>query len=280
MTDVQKLELKILKEVTRIIEKHHLRYFALGGTCLGAIRHRGFIPWDDDVDIAMPRDDYERFRTKFYKELPTKFKKLDYDNSESNTFLFTKIHDSTTTFVENYAKDSPDRYTGVFVDIVPLDGLPEKSAKKEIRKSEWLRRLNKWTRKVPKSYRKQHGILKYIFHKCFSTIFPYNYFSDCWCKNLQKYSFDDSSMVYFGYQMQTQNHGPLPHSYFASYQSVPFEDIEIRVPVNYDGYLSNRYGDYMEYPSPEHRNSGHNAYILDLETPCSYYAERKKQENL
>ena len=275
MTEVQEKELEVLKECIKNIEKHDLRYFAVGGTCLGAIRHHGFIPWDDDIDIAMPREDYELFRTQFYRELPEKYQKLDCDNSESNTFLFAKIHDSTTTFVESYAKDSPDRYTGVFVDIVPLDGLPEVAYEKVIKKSERLRRLNKWTRKVPAGYRKQYGVLKYVFRIFLSVIFPYNYFSDRWRKYLQKYNFDDSSLIYFGYQPQTKNHGPLPHSFFASYQSVPFEDIEIRVPENYDGYLTDRYGDYMTPPPPEKRNSGHIAYILDLGTPCSFYKEQQ-----
>ena len=278
MTPLQKKELEILNQIILILERHHLRYYAVGGTCLGAIRHQGFIPWDDDIDIAMPREDYELFRTQLYRELPEKYQKLDCDNSASTSILHMKIYDSTTTFIEEYVKDMPDCYTGAFVDIMVLDGLPQKGFQKVIRKSEWLRRFNSWTRKMPASYRKQYGVLKYTFRKCLSVIFPYNYFSNSWRKNLQKYSFDASSLVYFGYQLQTKNHGPLPHSYFVSYKSVPFEDIKIRVPENYDGYLSDRYGDYMKLPSSEHRNSGHIVYILDLETPCSFYKEQQKMK--
>ena len=136
MNEIQGREYEVLTELKKIFERHGLRYFAVGGTCIGAIRHKGFIPWDDDIDIGMPRKDFELFRTQYYKELPCEYRKVDGDNSLSHNFLFFKVHDSRTTYVEYYAEHTPDRYTGVFVDIMPVDGLPvqEKQIKNLIKK--------------------------------------------------------------------------------------------------------------------------------------------------
>ena len=68
MNDVQKVELAVYKEVAKVCNEHQLRFFAIGGTNIGAVRHKGFIPWDDDIDIAMPRSDYELLRNEYYKE--------------------------------------------------------------------------------------------------------------------------------------------------------------------------------------------------------------------
>ena len=284
MTEVQKKELEVLKEVIKIIEKHDLRYFAVGGTCLGAIRHHGFIPWDDDVDIAMPREDYELFRTKLYKELPAKFKKLDYDNSERNNFLFVKIHDSATTYISEYAKDSPDRYTGAFIDIMAIDGLPLKKAEKVVHRSQILLTLNKYVRKLPIDYIKEKPF-KALIKKSLALIFRYNYFSTRWCDMLRKYPFDDSEKVYLSCRIEKDSLARgykvvFPYSYFADYDIVSFEDTTIRVPVKYDDYLTDDFGNYMQLPPEEKRNSGHDVFLCDLNTPCAHYAELRKEGKL
>lgn len=280
MTEVQEKELEVLKEVIKIIEKHNLRYFAVGGTCLGAVRHHGFIPWDDDIDIAMPREDYELFRKKLYKELPINLKKLDYDNSERNKFLFVKIHDSATTFVENYAKDSPDRYTGAFIDIMVLDGLPLKNAQRAVRSSQMLLKWNGKIRKAPIGYHK-HKPLKAIIKNIVSRFLGYNYFSTRWCAVLRKYPFDNSEKVYLSCRNKKYAlaHGykvVFPYRYFADYATVSFEDITIRVPIKYDDYLTDDFGNYMQLPPEEKRNSGHDVFICDMNTPCAHYAELRQ----
>lgn len=284
MTEVQKRELEILKEVIKIIEKHDLRYFAVGGTCLGAIRHHGFIPWDDDIDIAMPREDYELFRLSLYKELPEKYKKLDCDNSESNTFLFMKIHDSTTTFVENYAKDSPDRYTGVFIDIMALDGLPVRNTRRIIRTSQFILRLNRMTRKLPMGYFKRKPF-KAVVKKIMSGVWKYNHFSTQWTNLLSKYPFDSSEKVYLSCRNEKSSLANgykvvFPYSYFANFATVDFEDMALRVPIKYHDYLTDDFGDYMQLPPEEKRNSGHAVFICDMNTPCSYYIGLRKEGKL
>ncbi len=285
MNELQEKELDVLKEVIKIIERHKLRYYAIGGTCLGAIRHHGFIPWDDDIDIGMPREDYELFRMTLYKELPEKYQKLDCDNSKRHTFLFTKIYNSETTFVENYAKDSPDRYTGVFVDVMPLDGLPSENAKKVIKKSQRLKESNRRTRKMPIDYIRTANFFKFLARKCMSVMFKYNYFSTRWKNLLSQYPFEKSDMVYFSWRDEKSAllegyKVAFPYSYFADYDNASFEDITIRVPIRYNDYLTDDFGNYMELPPVEKRNSGHNVFICDLNTPCAYYAKLREEGKL
>ena len=122
ISPVQAKELSTLKKIIKVLETNGLHYCAIGGTCLGVVRHKGFIPWEDDIAIALPRKEYELFRTKMYKSLPEHNRKVDCDTSSSHGFWFIKIHDSTTTQIEQYAINSPDRITGAFVEVYLLDG--------------------------------------------------------------------------------------------------------------------------------------------------------------
>ena len=91
MTVLQEIELNILKEVINLLDRNGLHYCAIGGTCLGAIRHNGFIPWDDDIDICMPRKDYEVFRTEVYKQLPEHLKKMDMTCPLATILFFSRF---------------------------------------------------------------------------------------------------------------------------------------------------------------------------------------------
>jgi hypothetical protein len=107
-----------------ICEKHHLRYFAVGGTLLGAVRHRGFIPWDDDVDLAMPRKDYERFLEVAPAMLPEHLALTNKRNEPDNPHLyFSRIRNRNTTHITKFAQECRINH-GVFIDIFPEDGLP------------------------------------------------------------------------------------------------------------------------------------------------------------
>lgn len=278
MNSVQQKELQVLKEVIKILESNGLHYCAIAGTCLGAIRHSGFIPWDDDIDIALPREEYELFRTKLYKQLPPPYKKMDGDVSVSHSFVFMKIHDSSTTQIEMYAKNSPDRFTGAFVDIFPIDGVPDRvSARKAwAKKLHRLRSLNSLRRAKGKT---QHINKPPYFLKKIGlfviNLLPYNYFSNAYSKYLAKYAFEKSDFIQNnGYPaMDTVNH-IYPKSYFVDTILVDFENIKIRIPREYDKYLTETYGNYMCPPPEEERGNWHNVFISDMDKPCSYYANK------
>lgn len=282
MNDVQMVELAVFKEIAAICEKHNLRYFAIGGTNIGAVRHKGFIPWDDDIDIAMPRADYELFRTTYYKELPDYLKKLDCDNSAQHEYVFMKIHDSRTTYVETYAKGSPERYTGAFVDVMPVDGLPveEYEQKKVINKLIKLGYLNARNRPIPFRIRPITSFCKYLAKRLFRLFHSFNYYSNKILEIGKQYDFDKSSKCIFTWRAGSLDL-PLKRivfdkKWFESTMKVPFEDTVIRIPIGYDAYLTQDFGDYMSLPPMEQRDTHHLVYINDMNTPCSFYANKDK----
>ena len=117
---LQLAELDILKEFKRICEEHNLRYFAIGGTCLGAVRHQGFIPWDDDIDVAMPYEDYVRFIEIAKPGLRKPYELFDPVDHEVCGCTFLKMHNSNTAFIEKVREAYTDSYFGVFIDIINL----------------------------------------------------------------------------------------------------------------------------------------------------------------
>lgn len=116
---LHEIQVQILDETVRICEKHNLKYYLIGGTLLGALRHKGFIPWDDDVDIVMPRDDYERFKNISKNELSNDFFMQD-GNDDQYDRLFLKIRKNNTYFVEGIYRNAK-MHQGIFIDIFPLD---------------------------------------------------------------------------------------------------------------------------------------------------------------
>ena len=275
MNKYQKAELNVLKEVIKILDSHKLTYYAIGGTCIGAIRHQGFIPWDDDIDIAMPRQDYESFKKICQNELPGYLRLLDYDNTVTNNFLFLKIHDIRTTMIDTYAKDDVTRYTGAFIDIMPLDGLPndKELAIKTIKHYNKYIRLNNIIRGA------NNNLMLRFVGKLLRYIRKYNYYTTRFYLESSKFKFGSSDYISFTWRPEKDlglKRVLFNYKDFEKTKSVKFEDIMINVPVGYDNYLSQDFGDYMTIPPENQRNSGHERYIYDIEKPYSYYVKQVK----
>ena len=121
LEELHQIETDILTAIDEICRKENIRYYLAGGTLLGAVRHKGFIPWDDDIDIAMPRDDYERFLKVMRKGAHPYYKILALEYKEDYPYTFAKVVDTRTRLQEEIGKDLPEM--GVFIDIFPLDGM-------------------------------------------------------------------------------------------------------------------------------------------------------------
>lgn len=271
MNSVQTVELEVLKEIIKVLESHKLTYYAIGGTCLGAIRHKGFIPWDDDIDIGMPRTDYEKFRTEYYKELPDYLEKLDGDNAKHHSWMFMKIHDARTTYISNYAAGKPDIYTGAFVDIMPIDGLPDHEDERE----QQLKKLNRcfvYNAVVRDDFKKIDSftrLIKEVARFILKCSGKWNRYHRKFQELSEKYDYSMSNNVYYGFFLYTKlpiERISFPRVYFDKTIKVPFEDIMINIPSNYDDYLKTYFGDYMQFPPEEKRNSGHESIACDMKT--------------
>ena len=130
--EMQTAELKILDSFLDICEKHRLRYYLNAGTLLGAVRHQGFIPWDDDIDVCMPRPDYERFLETAAKELAGRLRLHWYGNQEKDEHLqySCQIQDTGLPLVQKIAQQ--DKETYAWIDVFPLDGMPANPVKRKI----------------------------------------------------------------------------------------------------------------------------------------------------
>ena len=121
---LQSIETEMFRVFIEVCEKLNLRYYVLGGTLLGAVRHGGFIPWDDDIDLGMPRDDYEVFLREAPSLLPSHLFLQNYRTDPEYCLNITKIRNTGTTFIE-YESRQQDICHGVFIDIFPLDHYPD-----------------------------------------------------------------------------------------------------------------------------------------------------------
>ncbi len=144
LDEMKSLELEMLKDVAAFCDKNHIRYYLSGGTLLGAVRHKGFIPWDDDIDIIMPRPDYMKFVSSYNGSHPLYYVK-SIENDPRYWRTFAKVFDSRTFLKEDAIRiDKPGN--AVFIDIFPMEGLPPSRMQQYIlfKEQEFLNFLYHW----------------------------------------------------------------------------------------------------------------------------------------
>lgn len=260
MQAIHKVELDMFKEFIQVCEKLNLRYYCIGGTALGAVRHEGFIPWDDDIDVGMPLSDYHKFLKEGQQYLSDNLFIQCHETEPNMPWYFSKIRNTSTTFVEEYVKDYPINH-GVYIDIFPLDGFPEETEKRI---------------KMQKKYAKMHNIfchktfgfsygstLRSMYYRLHGIAYPKKNLKEKIIKLSEQYDYDNSNYVgpLFGF------HGIkeiFPKEVFGKGKRMKFEDIEVLIPEQYDIYLTQMYGNYMEFPPKDKQTSPH-AYFVDLE---------------
>ncbi len=163
LKQMQQIELELLLEFDKLCQKHNLRYYLDGGTLLGAMCYEGFIPWDDDIDLKMPRPDYERF-LKLGMELPEHIR-IDAPRRGHCAYTMTKLIDDRTVLIENHG--GVEKRTGVYIDILPMDGHPEGEAEfaTHLRK---LQRLNSLFHYSQDGFASLKGAKKHLYRLLYS----------------------------------------------------------------------------------------------------------------
>ena len=279
MNNLQKKELAIFKAFAKVCEEHHLHYFLVGGSALGAIRHKGFIPWDDDIDVGMPREDYDKFIELQSAFDGTPYFIQNYKSDPCYIYNYGKLRDSSTTFIENFYKYHRINH-GVWIDIFPIDGFsreirPREKFAKKVRHV-WLQVYASYLPALRRKVRKQ-TFFKDIFFNIIaglSYVFDIAHFRN---KHVEKYvkkiPLSESKIAgnYFGFNMKRE---AMDSALFKEYIKVPFEDTEAYVLKDYDTYLRNLYGDYMA-PPPENKQIGHH-YNKGLDLNMGYEEYIKK----
>ena len=263
MNPVQKCQFDILVYFHEFCEKHQLRYFLCGGTCLGAIRHKGFIPWDDDIDVMMPRPDYEKLCKIGVDEINKKSEKFflqNYETDPNYPYNFMKIRDNCTVFVETNFK-YVNMNQGVWIDIFPVDGLSSnlKKANKQLKRFHrtWMRFYLGYPRLMIRKVRGKHffiDILCNIAGYLFYFVGGKNGMKRRNDKITMKYSYEDSAYVSSAQDMIKCR--MFKKEWFDELIKVPFEGAMLYVPKKYDEYLTASYGDYMQLP-PADQQIGH-----------------------
>lgn len=268
---VQEKMLGIMEAFDKVCREHGLKYFLVGGSMLGAVRHKGFIPWDDDADVAMPFDDYNRFLAHAAEWMPEQYEVVSGENSDDYHLPFAKIVDAHTTMIE---KAHLHHVGGVYIDLFPLGGMPGSKWARKFHKQryKWINKMLYFTCRDP--YRHGHGPSSWVplaCHKAFTlkglqrritkVIGKYDY-----NKSRRVYCFDDPVRV-----AVTPDVYGIPKEY-------EFEGRKFYGVADADKYLSTLYGDYMTLP-PEEDRFQHNFYYLDLDHPYRSFVEEDLPQN-
>lgn len=267
LEEMKSIELNILKQIHELCISQGFRYFLIGGTLLGAVRHKGFIPWDDDIDIGMPRSDYEKL-IEYCSSNETPFKLVCNKTDHNYGYLFAKAVDKNTVLIEENAnKDGAE--LGIYVDIFPIDGLGDtyNEAIKNLNKTRFNRELL-----VAANWKKFfRSKTRPIYYEPIRLAF---FFMSRMCSFRKLINKIESQYGVDGFDKfkhagcvcgSYRNKEIVERSVYSEYIQLPFEDAYFNCPKDYDKYLKCIYGDYMKLPPKEKQVSHHmfTAYYKD-----------------
>lgn len=251
---MQIIELEIFQKIHDLCQKHDITYYMSGGTLLGAVRHKGFIPWDDDIDIYMPRRDYNRFCEIALAELPAYFELQNQTLNKEFPFFFAKVIHKRTRLVETAW---PQTILGVYVDIFPIDGLPINPLKRF-----WLENKFRFLHRIKRIHIcANQGLLyncsfiKYQLKRLVVLLTPDISFGKL-DENMLQYDFYASALVK-NLSTDGQSREKVPMAYMGTPQLMAFEGRQFYGMAQAERYLTHFYGDYLQLPPEAERVSHH-----------------------
>lgn len=253
MNDLQRTILDMLRVFVDICGRLHLNYFLVCGSALGAVKYEGFIPWDDDVDVALYREDYERFLREAPTLLPPHLSLQNLHTEEAFPLLMTKLRNSNTTLVEASYEHLPINH-GAFIDIFPLDGLPAGKA------ARCVFQMKKWVYNKARCVAYIYG---YKFFRLHKIMLAYE-------RLLKKYPCEGSEWIcnHANWQRELEY---VPPSRYGQGTTATFEGMEVRIPEQYDEYLTLKYNDWRRDPPVDRCKSHHIFMACDMTRPYTDY---------
>jgi len=255
------MELDILKQALEICEKHSLTYYMLGGTLLGAVRHQGFIPWDDDIDIGLPRPDYERFLEAAGRELVTPYQLHTlFQNSGEYSYYYARVENTNIKVLRKAAMK--EALIPAWIDVFPLDGVPDDPKKR----SRWLKKIKLCSILFNRSQFTYFGSLNrkaniplyfHMTNTAFLKLRLDRLINTRWAwkkldSALKENDYNQCKTLfnacgYWGIKEM------FPKSVYGKGRLYPFENLMLNGPENYDTVLTQMYGDYMTPPLEDKR---------------------------
>lgn len=275
------IELQLLKRFDEVCKKYHLSYYVDYGTLLGAVRHKGFIPWDDDIDVSMFRDDY----AKLQKIAPGEFKEpYSYQDSYTSQSVpiwnIAKIRDNRTTAIQ-FPNAPLEVNQGLFLDIFPIDdapdGQPSSEMLFEMKREIWMsivepdtmrKHLQKGTKFLLETDL-LYDLLKLPAKERFKQFENFNLSNFGKSKNVGNFT----DVLFYPERIRI----PKERKYYANTIYLPFENMTVPVPIGYDKLLKSRYGDYNVF---QKFSGAHNDIFIDPDTPYTYYMQNPDQIRL
>lgn len=252
LSKLHHVELEIMDEIHRICLKHKIKYFLDSGSALGAIRHGGFIPWDDDMDIGILREDYERFLSIAPGELREGFALQTYKNDKSYYKLSAKVHKLGTFYPEKDADKY--KYQCIFIDVFPFDFAPD-CLEKDLKKIRLHRRLMSLYYLRFCGYNRSELYKRLIYRVlCLFPLSLYRrllYFSHSF--NVKKRT---NTLICYSYKMLIHKDLFFKYSDIMPTKLIKFEDRDYYIMNNPDAYLKVMYNNYMQLP-PENKRECH-----------------------
>ncbi len=260
---IRDMELELLHVVDRICRNNKIQYFLSGGTMLGAVRHKGFIPWDDDIDIAMLRDDYVKFKAACAEQLPKKYKYQSYTNKDGYHYFFDKITIDETYFSTKYS-DRFDMQKGISMDIFIFDKTSDKKFFQKLHFNTLMKlRLLMNVRWINEPRKDKSYLLSKLLLPIL-RLFSMDTYSKWYDKVLRRYEKKDTSTV-LPPATDHKWRGVMPKVWFERVTDAPFDSVMSYIPVGYDSYLKQWYGEnYMELLPISKRVGSHDFYRLDI----------------
>ena len=266
--DVQKKILDIMRYIDGLCRENEIEYYIMGGTALGAIRHGGFIPWDDDLDIFMTPDQYAKFKKVFEEKNSEQFVLQEW-RTVPDYLEYVKIRMNGTTFIEEHFKDRKDMHQGIYVDIMVLHKVSKNSIIQRLvyLESKFVTLYGISQRNWKPKTKVQAIILsslKYLLCKKIATLcYKHIYYYDK--KNSKNFKY-----CYWITPAKFKN-GLFDKDFFSETVDIPFEDTVLLGSKKIKEYLTYRYGNYMELPSEEQRRAAIHAMIYDTEADYKKY---------